>query len=135
MVNQKRNRTVAARQAANAADTSIAATLADHRRGASLAIVTNQPAANTTAQYHSQASDIACIVRENKRQYLVRYTQPAANPAVQHVSKSWLEKQAAHVHVVQAWREEQQLQQEQQRLADTIDIVSPNDWLSTSDSE
>ena len=100
-----------------------------------LAIVRNQPAANAAAQCHSQASDIACILRETKQQYRVRYTQPEADPALTYVSKPWLEKSAAHIHVVQAWCERQR-QQEQQHLADAMDNpADPNNCYSTSDDE
>lgn len=136
VVSQKRNRTVVARTAANAADTSIAATLADHRRGPSLAIVTNQPAAKAAASSDSQASDIACILRETKQQYWVRYTQPEADPAVQYVSKAWLDKSAAHIRVVQAWRKQQQQKQEQQNVVDSMeDTADLSNCISTSDDE
>ena len=134
VVSQKRKRAVAARLAANAADTSIAATLADHRTGPSLSIVCNQPASNATARTDGQASDIACILRENKSKYLVRYTQPAANPVEQWVGRAWLDKQAAHIAVVLAWRTQQQ-QQQQQSLVDAIDVTGPSDSFSDSDNE
>ena len=135
VVNQKRKRAVAPRLAANAADTSIAATLADHRTGPSLSIVCNQPAFNAAARTDGQASDIACILRENKSKYLVRYTQPAANPVEQWVGRGWLDKQAAHIPVVLAWRTQQQQQQQQRSLVDAIDIADPSDWFSDSDNE
>ena len=82
--------------------------MADRRKGPSLAVLTNQPAPAAAVDRGGQPSDIACILRENKLQYRVRYTQPEANPEELWVSKKRVDTQAEYIGIVRAWREQQQ---------------------------
>ena len=79
-VDQCRQRRVAARMAANAADTAIAATQADSRTALSFATVTNQPASQPSSREGADPSRITRIIRANKTQYIVQWSKPEGNP-------------------------------------------------------
>ena len=108
---QSRQRTAPARTAANAADVAIAATRADTRKAASLAVITNQPVVRTAA---NRASRGTYILDENKTKYRVRWSEPEGNPEVTWELKSWLLRQAEYISVVAEYTERLEKEQQQQ---------------------
>jgi hypothetical protein len=104
-VDQSRKRKTAAREAATAADTAIAATRADTRAALSLATVTNRPASQPARS--TSPSRIVEIINEKKNTYEVVWSQPVGNPTVSRVSKNHMNTQAEYVDIVLAWRAKQ----------------------------
>ena len=109
---QSRKRTAPARTAANAADAAVAATRADTRKAASLAVVTNRPVVRTVL---SQASRVTCILEESRTKYKVRWSEPEGNPEVTWELKSWLLRHPQYISVVGEYVERQGKEQQQQQ--------------------
>jgi hypothetical protein len=110
-VDQSRQRTVAARVTATAADASIASSLADRRRPTSLATLSDQPAAAPPAM--TTASHIVEILRVSRARYYVQFSEPQGNPERLYVGRQWLNTRAEYADLVQRFwvQHEQKLQQ------------------------
>ena len=116
--NQRRQRATDARTAAVAADTALQLARADQRRVTSLATVSNQPApARPTATRGSYITKILGTVGTAK--YRVQWSEPEGNPAVDTVSRNWLDTRAEYVDVVLTFR--------QRQLAEAIELSDAKD--------
>jgi transposase InsO family protein len=113
-VDMSRQRKVPARTTANAADTAIQVARADRRKGYSLGSLSNQPASQPAHQ--TRGSKIVRILSANKTQYTVQWSEPEGAPAISKQSIAWLDKQAEYIDVVNAWRAEQQQQQDEAQM-------------------
>jgi hypothetical protein len=100
-VDQSRQRSMATRAAATAADTAIAVGQADKHAVPSLAALSYQPSSQPA---RSGPSHIVAILKEQKARYWVRWSQPEGAEEETWENKRFMETSEAHREVVLTWR-------------------------------
>ena len=121
-VDLSRQRKVAKRKAANAADTSIQAARATRKKGYWYESLSNTPASQRD---RTTASHITEILSVNKTHYTVRWSEPAGAPAESKERlTSWTRKQ--NTLTLNAFRAKQQAQQAQDDTQTDTDSSEQN---------